>query len=66
MAEKREPSVTAPRATLGPVVPILRVADLAASVRYYVERLGFHVEWEAAVPTKYLVRAEDRVVMSSW
>ena len=48
MAEKREPSVTAPRATLGPTVPILRVADLAASVRYYVERLGFHVEWEAA------------------
>ena len=27
------------------IVPILRVADLAASVRYYVSVLGFAVDW---------------------
>jgi catechol 2,3-dioxygenase-like lactoylglutathione lyase family enzyme len=28
------------------VVPILRVARLAASVAYYVDRLGFRVDWQ--------------------
>jgi len=29
------------------VIPILRVEDAAASRRYYVETLGFSVDWEA-------------------
>ena len=29
------------------VVPILRVARLEASIAYYVERLGFRVDWRA-------------------
>jgi uncharacterized glyoxalase superfamily protein PhnB len=33
------------RATLGGVVPILRVADLDASLAYYVEKLGFELQW---------------------
>ena len=31
--------------TLGGVTPILRVADLDASIAYYVERLGFTLQW---------------------
>src|SRR3954466_6977093 len=34
-------------ATLGGVTPILRVADLDASVACYVDRLGFTLEWRA-------------------
>ena len=29
------------------IVPILRVASLAASLRYYVEMLGFNADWGA-------------------
>src|SRR4051794_11187922 len=36
-----------PAAVLGGVTPILRVADLEASVVYYVDRLGFTLEWRA-------------------
>src|SRR4051812_35701479 len=38
-------SSTLPQATLGGVTPILRVADLDASVAYYVDRLGFTLQW---------------------
>jgi predicted lactoylglutathione lyase len=31
---------------LGGVIPILRVNDVAASVDYYVHKLGFRVNWE--------------------
>ena len=30
----------------GPAAPIFRVADLAASIRYYVDSLGFKIDWE--------------------
>jgi uncharacterized glyoxalase superfamily protein PhnB len=33
--------------TLGGVVPILRVENLAASVSYYVDNLGFESQWQA-------------------
>lgn len=33
------------RIELGNVMPILRVSDLAASVDYYVSKLGFKVNW---------------------
>ena len=36
------------RATVGGATPILRVADLDASVTYYVERLGFALQWRDA------------------
>jgi catechol 2,3-dioxygenase-like lactoylglutathione lyase family enzyme len=35
------------RATLGGVVPILRVASLEVSIAYYVARLGFEVQWQS-------------------
>ena len=34
-------------ATLGGVFPILRVADLEASLRYYETQLGFEVQWRS-------------------
>ena len=34
-----------PAIELGGVTPIVRVADLAASIEYYVNRLGFKVLW---------------------
>lgn len=40
-------STTSPaRATLGGIVPILRVENLDAAVGYYVEQLGFQLEWK--------------------
>src|ERR1700716_57461 len=38
---------TSPHATLGAVVPILPVADLATSVAYYVDQLGFELQWQS-------------------
>jgi uncharacterized glyoxalase superfamily protein PhnB len=35
------------RTTTGSATPILRVASLDASLAYYVERLGFEVQWSA-------------------
>lgn len=32
--------------TFGGVVPIFRVANLAASIEYYVEILGFKLDWQ--------------------
>jgi uncharacterized glyoxalase superfamily protein PhnB len=31
------------------VTPILRVRNLAASVEYYVQRLGFKIDWQAPI-----------------
>lgn len=33
------------RVNLGPAIPIFRVNNLDASVAYYVERLGFKIQW---------------------
>lgn len=38
---------SAPAATLGGVIPLLRVADLGASIAYYVEQLGFKLNWRS-------------------
>ena len=35
------------RAALGGVFPILRVADLEASLKYYEAQLGFEVQWRS-------------------
>ena len=47
MADSAEATSSAPPATLGGVIPLLRVENLEASIEYYVERLGFHLEWRA-------------------
>jgi catechol 2,3-dioxygenase-like lactoylglutathione lyase family enzyme len=47
VAEEYEGSAAAVGPTLGRLTPILRVADLDASVAYYVERLGFRLQWRA-------------------
>jgi len=41
-----------PAIELGGVIPILRVEDVAASVEYYVGKLGFKVNWGFPDPQK--------------
>jgi catechol 2,3-dioxygenase-like lactoylglutathione lyase family enzyme len=43
-ASEESQSVSAP-VRVGHVTPILRVANLEASLAYYAERLGFETEW---------------------
>ncbi len=38
--------MTTPFRHFGPASPIFRVQDLAASLRYYVDLLGFGIDWE--------------------
>jgi catechol 2,3-dioxygenase-like lactoylglutathione lyase family enzyme len=38
--------MTADVAALGHAIPIFRVAQLDPSIQYYVERLGFHLDWK--------------------
>lgn len=45
MAEPVEPPTPPPHVDLGSAVPILRVENLDASVAYYIERLGFELQW---------------------
>jgi uncharacterized glyoxalase superfamily protein PhnB len=40
-----ESTASVPTVTLGRCTPILRVADLDASVAYYTEVLGFRIDW---------------------
>ena len=45
MASVSESPVPKSNSNLGPAVPIFRVDDLDASVAYYVEKLGFELQW---------------------
>jgi uncharacterized glyoxalase superfamily protein PhnB len=45
MSDSVDSAHPATHATLGGVIPILRVNDLDASVAYYLEKLGFHLKW---------------------
>jgi hypothetical protein len=45
--EPPEPTAAPSPPSLGPAVPILRVGDLDASVSYYLDRLGFRLEWRS-------------------
>ena len=45
MPDSNEPSASPAYARLSPAVPIFRVENLDASVAYYVDRLGFRLEW---------------------
>jgi uncharacterized glyoxalase superfamily protein PhnB len=44
MADSVETTSSAPPATLGGVIPLLSVENLDASIAYYVEHLGFHLQ----------------------
>jgi catechol 2,3-dioxygenase-like lactoylglutathione lyase family enzyme len=48
MSQTSDATASPPRASLGGVTPILRVLDLDASVAYYVDRLGFELQWRSA------------------
>ena len=45
MPDSTESAPSSRPVTLGGVTPILRVADLDASIAYYVERMGFRLLW---------------------
>lgn len=47
MPEPLESAALPARVKLGAAVPILRVDDLDISVPYYVERLGFQLQWRS-------------------
>ena len=47
MAEPFESTVPPSRVNLGPAVPIFRVQNLDVSLDYYVERLGFRLDWRS-------------------
>jgi uncharacterized glyoxalase superfamily protein PhnB len=43
------PSETANAVTFEGVTPILRVRNLSASIEYYVQQLGFKIDWQQAI-----------------
>lgn len=47
MTESNDTSLAVERATTGGAIPILRVANIEASIEYYVAALGFRVEWRS-------------------
>lgn len=63
MAESAEVISPAPLATLGGVTPLLRVEDLDVSIAYYVERLGFHLQWRAN-PVASVARDRTALMLS--
>jgi uncharacterized glyoxalase superfamily protein PhnB len=55
-------TATAPmRATTGGATPILRVADLEASVAYYLAQLGFELQWRS--PGMVSVKRDQTAIM---
>lgn len=46
-----------------PAIPILRVNDLDTSVAYYVEHLGFEIQWRSD-PLAGLARGETSIMLS--
>ena len=47
MSEPFQSAVVSSTAALGAAVPILRVGSLDVSLGYYVERLGFELQWRS-------------------
>jgi predicted lactoylglutathione lyase len=46
------------------IIPILKVSNLVASVRYYTEVLGFHLDWqEGEPPTMASVSRDSHAIM---
>ena len=48
MSERTIPNASSQWASRA-VTPILRVRSLAASVDYYVQKLGFKIDWQAPI-----------------
>jgi catechol 2,3-dioxygenase-like lactoylglutathione lyase family enzyme len=63
MSDSVEAVRTATPATLGGVTPILRVGELEASIAYYVDKLGFHLQWRAD-PLACVARDRTAVMLS--
>ena len=53
----------APRPTLGGETPILRVDNLSASIAYYVNQLGFQLQWRSD-PLASVVRDRASLMLS--
>jgi catechol 2,3-dioxygenase-like lactoylglutathione lyase family enzyme len=47
MPEPLESTTVSPRVKLSGAVPIFRVESLDVSVEYYIERLGFQLQWRS-------------------
>jgi uncharacterized glyoxalase superfamily protein PhnB len=47
MTDSTQTRVASKRGKTGKAIPILRVADLEASIDYYVAQLGFEVQWRS-------------------
>jgi len=62
MADSVETTSSAPPATLGGVIPLLRVENLDASIAYYVEQLGFHLQWREN-PTASVTRDRTSLML---
>ncbi len=57
-----------PEAAIGVecIIPILRVNNVAASIRYYVDVLGFKVNWGGEAESKFAsVSCDGRAIMLS-
>jgi len=52
-----------PPAALGVRHVALRMRDLAAAERFFVDQLGYRVEWRPDADDVYLVRHEDNVAL---
>jgi len=63
MPESIESTVLSGRVKLNSAVPIFRVNDLDASVTYYVERLGFQLEWRSD-PLASVARDRTSIMLS--
>jgi catechol 2,3-dioxygenase-like lactoylglutathione lyase family enzyme len=59
-SETAAETASPPNATLGGITPILRVANLDASIAYYLDQLGFHLQWRTG-PVASLAR--DRAAL---
>ena len=63
MSDSHEVAPSPSRVKLGSAVPIFRVENLEASIAYYVERLGFRVEWRSD-PLASVVRDRMSIMLS--
>ena len=62
MSESVDHALVATHATLGGVVPILRVANLETSIAYYIAQLGFAVQWRSG-PVASVCRDRTSVML---
>jgi catechol 2,3-dioxygenase-like lactoylglutathione lyase family enzyme len=50
--------------TFGPATPVFRVQDVAASIAYYCERLGFQLRWQAGPGFACVVRGHCTIFLT--